>query len=161
MEVKQINQLMIAMGRYGIKKLALKKEGEEISLEREERFPGRFVETPSFSDENPLKNDFERHRVVSTLKQDQEKKESDAQKEEDSLYILSPMVGTFYRAASPTDAPFVKPGDRVEAHTVVCLVEAMKVMNEIKAGVQGTIAEVLIENAQPIEFGAKLFRITP
>jgi acetyl-CoA carboxylase biotin carboxyl carrier protein len=161
MEVKQINQLMIAMGRYGIKKLSLKKEGEEISLEREERTSGRFIEAPDISEENPLRGDFEKHRVSSTLKQDQEKRESPLKEEENALFISSPMVGTFYRASSPTDAPFAKPGDHVEEQTVVCLIEAMKVMNEVKAGVRGTISEVFIENAQPVEFGAKLFRVTP
>ncbi len=74
-------------------------------------------------------------------------------------FIESPMVATFYRAPAPDAAPFVKVGDQVTPDTVVCILEAMKVMNEIKAGVSGTIEEILVENAQPVEFSQQLFRV--
>ncbi len=74
-------------------------------------------------------------------------------------FITSPMVGTFYASASPDDPVFVKVGDKVDENTVVCIIEAMKVMNEVKAGVSGTVAEILVDNAHPVEFGTKLFRI--
>jgi acetyl-CoA carboxylase biotin carboxyl carrier protein len=70
------------------------------------------------------------------------------------------MVGTFYISPSPEDPPFIKVGERVDKNSVVCIIEAMKVMNEIKANVTGTVAEVLVETGQPVEFGTKLFRIT-
>jgi len=73
--------------------------------------------------------------------------------------IDSPMVGTFYAAPSPDADDFVKAGDSVGAETVVCIIEAMKVFNEIKAETSGTIAEVLIENGQPVEYGQPLFRL--
>ena len=73
--------------------------------------------------------------------------------------IKSPMVGTFYRAPSPETAPYVGIGQSVTEETVVCLIEAMKVMNEIKAEVRGVITEVLLENAKPVEFGRPLFRV--
>ena len=71
--------------------------------------------------------------------------------------ITSPMVGTFYRSSSPDTDPFVHVGDRVEEGTVVCILEAMKVMNEIQAETTGEIAEVLVENGEPVEFGQPLF----
>ena len=71
----------------------------------------------------------------------------------------SPMVGTFYRAASPDSDPFVDVGSRVTEDTVVCIVEAMKVMNEIKAEMRGEVVEVLVENGEPVEFGQPLFLI--
>jgi acetyl-CoA carboxylase biotin carboxyl carrier protein len=73
--------------------------------------------------------------------------------------IVSPMVGTFYRAASPESPPFAEVGKNVTEETVVCIIEAMKVMNEIKAEVQGTIAEVVAENGKPVQFGQVLFRV--
>jgi acetyl-CoA carboxylase biotin carboxyl carrier protein len=73
--------------------------------------------------------------------------------------IVSPMVGTFYRSASPDSAPFVDVGKSVTEDTVVCIIEAMKVMNEIKAETSGIIAEVVAENAKPVQFGQVLFRI--
>ncbi|HEY2800104.1 MAG TPA: acetyl-CoA carboxylase biotin carboxyl carrier protein [Chthoniobacterales bacterium] len=73
--------------------------------------------------------------------------------------ITSPMVGTFYRAASPESPPFIDIGQEVNAETVVCIIEAMKVMNEIKAEVSGTIAEVVAENGKPVQFGEPLFKV--
>lgn len=76
-----------------------------------------------------------------------------------SVEIKSPMVGTFYGSASPESAPFVSVGQEVTADTVVCIIEAMKVMNEIKAEVAGVIAEVCAENGKPVQFGQPLFRL--
>jgi acetyl-CoA carboxylase biotin carboxyl carrier protein len=73
--------------------------------------------------------------------------------------IVSPMVGTFYRASSPDSAPYVQPGQEINEESVVCIIEAMKVMNEIKAEVRGIIVEVLVENGTPVQFGQPLFRV--
>jgi acetyl-CoA carboxylase biotin carboxyl carrier protein len=73
--------------------------------------------------------------------------------------VKSPMIGTFYRSPSPDADSFVEVGSVVEPETVVCIIEAMKVMNEIKAEVKGTIAEVLLEDGKPVEYGQALFRI--
>ena len=75
--------------------------------------------------------------------------------------IKSPMIGTFYRTPSPDAGPYVDVGTEVSADTVVCIIEAMKVMNEIKAEVRGVITQVLTENAKPVEFGQPLFKIRP
>lgn len=77
------------------------------------------------------------------------------------IEIKSPMVGTFYRAPSPEAANYAEVGAEVNGDTVVCIIEAMKVMNEIKAELRGVITEVLVENAKPVEFGQPLFRIRP
>lgn len=82
--------------------------------------------------------------------------------EKDNLYtVKSPIVGTFYEAASPDAAPFVKPGDSVTAKTTVCIIESMKLMNEIEAEVSGTIVARLVENGKPVEYGEALFTIRP
>jgi len=75
------------------------------------------------------------------------------------IEFKSPMVGTFYRSSSPDADPFVEPGAQVDEDAVVCIIEAMKVMNEIKAEMDGKIVEVLVENAEPVEFGQPLFLI--
>lgn len=75
--------------------------------------------------------------------------------------IKSPMIGTFYRAPSPEAAPYVEVGSEVNPDTVVCIIEAMKVMNEIKAEAKGVITQVMVENAKPVEFGQALFKIRP
>jgi acetyl-CoA carboxylase biotin carboxyl carrier protein len=73
--------------------------------------------------------------------------------------ITSPMVGTFYASPSPDAQPFAKPGQDVQAESVVCIIEAMKVMNEIKSEIAGTIVEVVAENGKPVQFGEVLFRV--
>jgi len=75
--------------------------------------------------------------------------------------ITSPMVGTFYRAPAPDADPYVEPGDQVEVGQTVCIIEAMKLMNTIESEVRGKVVQVLVENAQPVEFGQKLFLIDP
>ena len=75
--------------------------------------------------------------------------------------IASPMVGTFYRSSGPDSAPFVKVGDRIGPETTVCIIEAMKVFNEIPAGVSGQVVAILVENGAPIEFGQVLLKIDP
>jgi len=75
--------------------------------------------------------------------------------------IKSPMIGTFYRAPSPEAGAYVEVGTEVGPETVVCIIEAMKVMNEIKAEVKGVVTQVLVENAKPVEFGQPLFKVRP
>jgi acetyl-CoA carboxylase biotin carboxyl carrier protein len=77
------------------------------------------------------------------------------------MEIKSPMIGTFYRAPSPEAANYVEVGTEVSADTVVCIIEAMKVMNEIKAEVRGVVTQLMVENAKPVEFGQPMFRIRP
>jgi acetyl-CoA carboxylase biotin carboxyl carrier protein len=79
--------------------------------------------------------------------------------EDPLFYIKSPIVGTFYKAASPDSDAFVSIGDSVEKGAVVCIIEAMKLMNEIEADVAGEIVSILVENGQPVEYGEKLFAI--
>ena len=85
---------------------------------------------------------------------------ADEVEEDDDLHrVEAPLVGTFYRAPSPEADPFVSEGDRVDEDTILCIIEAMKVMNEVTAGVSGILHEVLVENGDPVEFGELLFKI--
>lgn len=79
----------------------------------------------------------------------------------DESEIKSPMIGTFYRSPSPESGSYVEVGSEVNPDTVVCIIEAMKVMNEIKAEVRGVITQVMVDNAKPVEFGQPLFKIRP
>lgn len=84
-----------------------------------------------------------------------------AKKEENLVEIKSPIVGTFYATPSPDSEPYVEIGSNVTPQTVVCMIEAMKVMNEIKAETSGTIVEILVTNGQAVEYGQVLFRVKP
>ena len=161
---------MAAMGRTGMHRLSIKKGDFELAIEREENGRIRYLTDPSeLAEDNPLRTDMELHRSQAFAKRkrpgriDLEEEDDDELEEEvheaNSAYITSPIVGTFYAASSPESPLFVKVGDTVQKDTVVCIVEAMKVMNEIKAGVEGRLVAMLVESGQPIEFGTKLFRV--
>src|SRR3989338_8846490 len=77
------------------------------------------------------------------------------------IEIKSPMVGTYYRAPEPGADPYVKPGSRVSVGQTLCIIEAMKIMNEIESEISGVVRDVLVEDAQPVEFGQVLFRVEP
>ena len=85
-----------------------------------------------------------------------------AKKEDDhNIVVKSPIVGTYYDAPTPGAAPFVKPGDRVEPKTVLCIIESMKLMNEIEAEISGMVVAKHLENGRPVEYGESLFTIEP
>lgn len=144
---------MTLMERKGIRSLFLKDGSYEIQLEREGSSP---VQAPQFhaSAHHPQPIHHDIPPSLSPLAP------HDGEKASPGKHVTSPMVGTFYSSPTPDHPPFVKVGDAVAEDTVVCIIEAMKVMNEVKAGVSGTVAEVLVESGHPIEFGTKLFRIT-
>ncbi|NJM70820.1 MAG: acetyl-CoA carboxylase biotin carboxyl carrier protein [Scytonema sp. RU_4_4] len=81
--------------------------------------------------------------------------------EQKFVEIPSPMVGTFYRASNPNETPFVEVGDRIRSGQTVCIIEAMKLMNEIEAEVSGQVIEILVQNGEPVEYGQSLMRIKP
>lgn len=168
MELKQIKELMSCMEKAGIKKLSIKeKTGYELHLERHEEHPVQVA--PSAYAPHPAPAAFmppaHPHRLPEHVSHfpahPSEEKPASGKSETkvEGQHITSPMVGTFYMAPSPDDPPFIKVGDRVEENTVVCIIEAMKVMNEVKAGKKGTVAEICLDNGHPVEFGTKLFRI--
>lgn len=157
---------MTAMERAGIKKLTVKqKGGDELHLERQDENPSpshHHAATfyPPVYAHPPVRDEgATRASPVAKAAHDEGSSGKEKAEEKAGKHVMAPLVGTFYTAASPEDPPFIKVGDRVEAGTVVCIIEAMKVMNEVKAGISGTVAEVLVENAHPVEFGTKLFRI--
>jgi acetyl-CoA carboxylase biotin carboxyl carrier protein len=86
----------------------------------------------------------------------------EAKKEDDrNIVVKSPIVGTYYDAPTPGEPPFVKPGDRVEPKTVLCIIESMKLMNEIEAEIRGVVVAKHLENGRPVEYGESLFTIQP
>ncbi len=149
MELDQVKELMNHLEASKLKKLVYKKGDFEIHLEKEsisEPISSRQVlaeAESAFQSEVALKGE----------------RGGTSRVDAPGTYVTSPMVGTFYASAAPDQPPFVKVGDKVNENTVVCIVEAMKVMNEVKAGISGSIAEILADNAQPVEFGSRLLRI--
>ncbi len=99
--------------------------------------------------------------VTSALPSPSSPPSPEAQPKSNLVEIKSPMVGTFYRAPEPGADPYVKPGSRVSVGQTLCIIEAMKIMNEIESEVTGVVRECMVEDAQPVEFGQVLFRVEP
>lgn len=151
---------MAAMEKMAIKKLRFKQEHVEIELEREDALGDsallNFSSKTSLTE--PRLGNMRATDIPSALHAPLDSQEK-VQQQLPGTYIKSPMVGTFYMSSGPDEPPFIKVGDAIGKDAVVCIVEAMKVMNEVKAGISGTIAEILVENGHPVEFGTRLFRV--
>ena len=145
-----INHLVETMDKGDLVHLKVQdKEGFSVELEKKGRV--EHVASPHPHPTPPV------HHVAPSAPTTAEPAPAAATQEGEVL--KSPMVGMFYRSSSPEDAPFVKVGDTVTADTVVCIIEAMKVMNEVKAGMSGVVAEIYAENGHPVEYDSKLIRI--
>ncbi len=156
MDLKQIEKLMAAMGQAHIKRVVIKRQDFEIEIEKE------CMHAPSVSYSPapvyaPLPMAHEHKTPINAA----QSSAADETEKSNSLFVTSPMVGTFYASPAPDDPHFVKVGDTISENSVVCIIEAMKVMNEVKAGVKGTIAEILVRNGEPVEFGTRIFRVNP
>lgn len=135
------------MQEAGASRLAIKHGEFEIEME--------MGGSGKCSSSNPMRGEVEAHRQVASPVHFAE-----APKETESgPAILSPMVGTFYAAPAPDQPPFLKVGSQVQKGDVVCIIEAMKVMNEVKAEISGTVTKVFVESGHPVEFGTKLFQV--
>lgn len=145
MKFEELCALIELVSKKGIPLVEIEKEGFKIKIQ------GTFPQNVQIVQEPVQKN----NPALSQIAIDKIE-----EKIEENLHIISsPMVGTFYRAPSPHSEPFVKVGDKVKKGQVLCIIEAMKLMNEIESDVDGEILEIYVQNAQAIEFGAKLFGI--
>jgi acetyl-CoA carboxylase biotin carboxyl carrier protein len=148
MNIKEIKDIVALMNENGINEFVIEREGFKLSIRKGPQFEGgaaiaqlAMSSVPAAASAPPVPT-------------------AAGKEEPEGSFIVSPMVGTFYAAASPDSPPFVAAGQEVDAETVVCIIEAMKVMNEIKAEKKGKILEPLVENGEAVEFGKKLFRIS-
>jgi acetyl-CoA carboxylase biotin carboxyl carrier protein len=153
LDLKQIKQIIDLMKRSELSEFAVEEEGFKLKIRR----GMNGVPVVTRSPEGPVR---EAPAAAAAAPASPPPAPAGGTEEEPGVaFIKSPMVGTFYRAASPESKSFVDIGARVEANTVVCIIEAMKIMNEIQAEAKGTVLEILVENGQPVEYGQRLFKI--
>jgi acetyl-CoA carboxylase biotin carboxyl carrier protein len=156
LDLKQIKQIIDLMKRSELSEFAVEEEGFKLKIRRGHN--GLPVVSSSHSASLPPAA--EATAAPAAAAGSPAAASPSASEEEPGVaFIKSPMVGTFYRAASPESKPFVEPGTKVTETTVVCIIEAMKIMNEIQAEAKGTILEILVESGQPVEYGRRLFKI--
>jgi acetyl-CoA carboxylase biotin carboxyl carrier protein len=161
MNVKEIKELADLVARRGLASLELEHEGFRLRIEGPRPVPREadagpgpvYAQAPvSWEEKAPRPEGAGPGAAPAPAAADVEL----------GLHVVtSPIVGTFYRASNPDAEPFVKAGDAVEKGATLCIVEAMKLMNEIEADVSGTVVEVFPKNGQPVEFGEKLFALRP
>lgn len=168
MTLKDIRDLIRLVDKTSFEEVEIEHEGTKVLLRKVVEKSTQAIttvavppaETTVQTVSAPVQSPVQAAENVSSQSAAPASKESSAAEEDPSLHkIVSPMVGTFYRAPAPDADPYVKEGDQVDESTVVCIVEAMKLMNEIEAEVKGTIVKVLVENGQLVEYGQPLFLV--
>jgi len=149
MNIKEIKEMLNLMNDNGLVELEIEKDGTRIKLKKAgaeaSGYNGPFV--------------IEREKAVPPVSQADPA--AAREKASNTLEVKAPMVGTFYRAPTPEAPPYVEVGQIIEAGQVVCIIEAMKLMNEIKSEVKGKLVEILVDNSEPVEFGQSMFIIEP
>ena len=156
MDIKQIKKIIDLMKANELCEFEMEEEGFRIAIKRRNGNEPQVVlshapTSPMVASPPPLR----RQRPL------QRRPPREKAEEKKYLEIKSPIVGTFYRSSSPDAEPYVVVGAEIEPESVVCIVEAMKVMNEIKAEVKGIVRKILVDNATPIQFGQVLFLVEP
>jgi acetyl-CoA carboxylase biotin carboxyl carrier protein len=161
LDLKQIKHIIELMKRSELTEFAVEEEGFKLKIRR--GMNGLPVVTQS-KGSNPPFVQAEPSALQPTAAPAAQMNSSPSMppipmEEQGVTYIKSPMVGTFYRASSPESKAYVDVGSKVEETSIVCIIEAMKIMNEIQAEAKGTIVEILIESGQPVEYGQRLYKL--
>ncbi len=152
MDLRKIKKLMELLEESGISEIEVKEGEESIKLSKQ-----AFVQQPSQQFTSPVVNPVNEN--IKPQDEDKSKNLVEGNDIPDGELITSPMVGTFYRAASPDSKPFVEKGQKVKKGDTLCILEAMKMMNQVNAEIGGTIIEILVDDSEPVEFGQPLFVI--
>ncbi|TVR79560.1 MAG: acetyl-CoA carboxylase biotin carboxyl carrier protein [Chitinophagaceae bacterium] len=166
MDFKEIQELIKLFGKSEISEISIKKEDFKIRLTKPDAFqnnqtvayqPQQQIQAPApVNKENPVSQESNENTTAA-----QEEKKAAEAAENNYITIKSPMIGTFYRASSPDKDPFVKVGDSISKGSVLCIIEAMKLFNEIESEFEGKIVKILIDDASPVEYEQPLFLIEP
>lgn len=153
MDLRKIKKLMELLEESGIAEIEVKEGEESIKLSRNTQAVQNIINPPAETNQTITAIDNVKDTAVTDDKKDKSKELPDGD------IITSPMVGTFYRAASPDSKPFVEKGQKVSKGDTLCILEAMKMMNQVNAETGGTIIDILVDDAEPVEFGQPLFVI--
>ena len=153
MDLRKIKKLMELLEESGIAEIEVKEGEESIKLSRNTQAVQNIINPPAETNQTITAIDNVKDTVLTDDKKDKSKELPDGD------IITSPMVGTFYRSASPESKPFVEKGQKVSKGDTLCILEAMKMMNQVNAETGGTIIDILVDDAEPVEFGQPLFVI--
>ena len=160
MNFKEILELIDKVAESGIGSVEVEQAGTKVRIEGKHAQPQVFASYPSSENEKPSMMPVAIPVAPQTeASKAEEKKKAEEEIEAGMHIITSPIVGTFYRSPNPEAQPFVSVGDKISKGKVLCIVEAMKLMNEIESDIDGVITKIYPQNGQPIEYGEKLFAV--
>ncbi len=157
MDLKEIKQIIDLMKRSDLSEFAVEEEGFKLRIRR--GTGGQTIVSGAAPQTIAVPAGADHALAAAAPVRGAPPAAAPAAEEAGIVFVKSPMVGTFYRSPSPESPPFVDVSGKVQETTPVCIIEAMKIMNEIQAEVRGTIVEVLVESGQPVEFGQRLFKV--
>ena len=159
--MEELRELIALLRDNGLAELELENEGFRVRLRRDSAAGSSYVADAPQSAPAPAAAPVPAPPPASGPTHPGTHASTEASQDQDLHIIPSPIVGTFYRSPSPAADPFVKIGSNVEPESVVCIIEAMKLMNEIQAETSGEVVKIYVENGQPVEYGQPLFGIKP
>jgi oxaloacetate decarboxylase alpha subunit len=149
--IKEIKEMINLMNENNLVELEIEKDGMRIRLKK----------TTSVMESLAAPIVIEKERISDSQRAKEVSSSSVNETVAKAVEIKAPMVGTFYRAPAPEAPPFVEAGQIIEPGQVICIIEAMKLMNEIKSEIKGKVVEILVDNAEPVEYGQSMFLIEP
>jgi len=149
-DYKEISKLIDLLEKRNLVQFELELEDFKIKISREHK-KQKVKEAPILPDSAQSDRITDKKEIIE--------KTEDKSEDNNLHFITSPMVGTFYRSSDPSSDPFVEIGEKIKKNQTLCIIEAMKLMNEIESNVEGTIEDILVKNGNPVEYGQKLFSI--
>lgn len=161
MDIKQIQDLVKLINKSNIGELSIEQDGFKLTIKQKEESVSYVSAAPSYVQQAPAAPSLPAAQPSAPAAPAPAKAAELTEKAENYITVKSPMIGTFYRQSGPDKPLFVNVGDRIEPGKVLCIIEAMKLFNEIESEVSGTIVKVLVEDASPVEFDQPLFLIEP
>jgi acetyl-CoA carboxylase biotin carboxyl carrier protein len=149
LDAKELRDILLTLNQTDITELTLKTDDMELTVRRGQSVVTAGLNAPASTD------------LVLAAAPPPPLNAPPPTTEKRYVEVMSPMVGTFYRAPGPDESPFAEVGDRIRVGQAVCIIEAMKLMNELESEVSGEVIEILLENGQPVEYGQPLMRVIP
>jgi acetyl-CoA carboxylase biotin carboxyl carrier protein len=162
MDFKQIQELIKLINKSNIGEVTIEEKGFRLTVKQKEEPVHQVIASPAQIHNLPAVTSIPQAPVhPSAPSSASDKPKTDTAATDNLITIKSPMIGTFYRSSSPDKAPFINVGDEIEVGKVVCIIEAMKLFNEIESEIRGRIVKVLAEDASPVEYDQPLFLVEP
>ncbi len=160
MDIRKVKKLIEMLEESNLNEIEIKEGEEAVKLVKSNPISGNFISTPPIISEPTQQSPIAKPSASSSEEIVTQEISQTSDVFESGNKMNSPMVGTFYSAPNPESEPFVKVGDQINEGDVLCIIEAMKMMNEVKSEFSGTVKQILVDNAEPVEFDQTLFIIS-